>query len=289
MSKVLGSFKSLYLTTLVLLISVITANSYVFALGAGSSNVSSAIGERAPAPSSLAQPESMTKTNFSPIDYYNWSGYAATTTKSFNKVIGSYIQPSINCSTAADDNSIASFWVGFDGFSNYSVEQAGTEAECGQTPSTPPTYVAWWEMYPTNNMQITKVTIKPGDHITDSVIYNTNGTYTLKVADTTDKQSASVIQSCGSGIVCQRESAEWIIERPTLNSSYSLLGNWGTVKFTASEAATDNYPSASPEQGISKLTYFPINMINYSGNALANVSPLSSTGASFSDNWVAEQ
>jgi len=54
----------------------------------------------------------------SPIDFYDWVGYSATAT-SFSKVVGSYVQPSISCTTPL---SWDLFWVGFDGYNTNTVE-----------------------------------------------------------------------------------------------------------------------------------------------------------------------
>jgi len=143
-------------------------------------------------------------------------------------------------------------------------------------------------MYPTNQIQmmpLSSISIKPGDKITDTVIYNSSTkTYTLEVSDLTNKQSDAVVTTCASGLTCSRKSAEWIVERPFTGSNYAPLGDWGTMNFTDAEAA-----KSTTYAPISRLSYHPINMINTSGASLANPSSLSSTGNNFTDNWIQTQ
>src|SRR5581483_355717 len=91
----------------------------------------------------------------SPVYYYNWSGYAATTSQPFVAVQSIYTQPNVTCTTPG---AWTLFWVGFDGYLNNNVEQAGTAAQCSSGTNPQPTYYAWWEMYPTNTIQVMPLT-----------------------------------------------------------------------------------------------------------------------------------
>jgi hypothetical protein len=51
-------------------------------------------------------------------DYYNWSGYAATSSQPFLEVTSTYIQPVVSC---PEPGAWTVFWVGFDGFSNNTI------------------------------------------------------------------------------------------------------------------------------------------------------------------------
>ena len=105
----------------------------------------------------------------------NWAGYANTKTSGkYSKVTGSWTEPKGTCGSS---QSLAVFWTGIDGFTSGTVEQDGTLIECnGGTP----TYVSWWEMFPSNDVQFVSTAVRPGDHITSSV--TRSGTkYTLKL------------------------------------------------------------------------------------------------------------
>lgn len=124
----------------------------------------------------------------------NWSGYAISTPAgAVTAVSGSWTVPTVTGTSTG----YAASWVGIDGFSSPTVEQIGTEADIinGQ-----PTYYAWYEMYPSASVNLTNLTIKPGDVITASVSY-LSGKYTLTIADGSQKdtitQSGSSFQRLG--------------------------------------------------------------------------------------------
>ena len=87
----------------------------------------------------------------------NWSGYADTST-TFSTVTGSWTEPSVTCSGRTTQ--LAAFWVGIDGYSSSSVEQDGTLAECYLGSLYQYT---WWEMYPTNDIQVVGSSLAAGD------------------------------------------------------------------------------------------------------------------------------
>ncbi len=215
-----------------------------------------------------------------PDYFYNWSGYVATSSLSFTGVEASYTQPVIKCTTP---DAWTVFWVGFDGYSNNTVEQAGTLVECGTNVNTPPSYFAWWEMFPTNAINVMPITIHPHDKIGESVVYS-NGNYAMNVTDTTDKQKYTENATCASGLTCERNSADWIVERPGNGNNYTPLADWNNINISNAEAST-----VSKYYPISWYTNDPIVMINISDSTLAKITTLNTKGNSFSDSWVAAQ
>ena len=107
----------------------------------------------------------------------NWSGYAAETnlitpaSNAVTSVSGSWTVPKVTGKTSE----YSSVWVGIDGYSSNSVEQLGTEQDTSRSGAT--TYYAWWEMYPNPSVQITSMTISPGDSISASVTYSSGDVY----------------------------------------------------------------------------------------------------------------
>ena len=91
-----------------------------------------------------------------------------------------------------NNNAYAAEWVGIDGYSSPTVEQVGTLQE---TFRSAPTYYAWYEMYPNSLVEITSLTISPGNTISASVTYNGNGSFALKMTDNTTGKSFSTTQS----------------------------------------------------------------------------------------------
>ncbi|HSZ29263.1 MAG TPA: G1 family glutamic endopeptidase, partial [Pseudonocardiaceae bacterium] len=198
------------------------------------------------------------------VESTNWSGYADTGS-SFSTVTSSWTEPTGTCSGRTE--SLAAFWVGIDGYSSDSVEQDGTLIECYR--GTAYNYT-WWEMYPTNDIQVVGESLKPGDQISASVV-RSGTSYTLAVTDSTHTaNSFSTKQTCSS---CANSSAEWIAEAPSGSSGVYPLTDFGSVSFskaTVTEGSTSGV--------ISSFTDDEITMITSSGATEATPSALNSSG-----------
>jgi Peptidase A4 family len=211
----------------------------------------------------------------------NWSGYAATSAKKFTYVHSTFVQPAVTC--PGIKNQWTSNWVGLDGFNNATVEQDGTFAHCGGPQSTTPVYKAWYEMYPAGSVNV--FAVHPGD-VMDTTVKYAGGTFTLTVSDLTTGKTASHTATCA---VCQRTSAEWIIERPAQCNNaltkcfLTRLADFGTTTMGSAQAQV----AGRPVKGIAGFTNYPIDMVNplKSGGfiSLDTVSALS--GKAFSATW----
>jgi hypothetical protein len=140
----------------------------------------------------------------------NWAGYAITSLSSpaatFTHVHGSWTQRPVTCPAS---DAWAVFWVGFDGWTNGTVEQGGSSARC---INGTPVYQLWWEMFPTNAIQPV-LTINAGDSVSADVTYNAaTAQYTITVADATQHTSFTTNQTCAATLVCARSSADWVVE-----------------------------------------------------------------------------
>jgi hypothetical protein len=204
----------------------------------------------------------------------NWAGFADTKTSSkYNKVTGSWTQPKGTCGSTT---SLAVFWVGIDGFNSKTVEQDGTLIQCqgGQA-----TYFSWWEMYPSNSIQVVSSAVRPGDKITSSVT-RSGTSYTLKVTDSTHPAASfTTTQSCAA-TTCVDSSAEWIAEAPSNKSGVLPLTNFGTWTLkgaTVKAGTTSGTIKTFPHQKII--------MVNNSGQVKAQTSSLNTTGNQFKVTW----
>jgi hypothetical protein len=241
------------------------------------------------------------------VTYSNWSGYAATAAAPFNEAQTTFVQPSVTCTVPG---AWTVFWVGFDGFNNNTVEQAGTAAQCGSGSDPQPVYYAWWEMYPSNPIQVMRqVAITPGDTIHAAVAYTAStASYTLNVADLTDKQQYTELASCARNLTCARSSADWIVERPTLfngtgYTSLTPLADWSTMRLASNDASdsTKSVTTGDRHHRVTTITNvlqpvsaFSNAAINMGGDAeagvtLARVGKLDRAGSAFSDTWQAAQ
>jgi Peptidase A4 family len=207
----------------------------------------------------------------SQVESTNWSGYADTGS-GFSQAAASWTEPSASCSRHT--TSYAAFWVGIDGYSSSTVEQDGTIIECYHGSAF---QYSWWEMYPTNDIQVVGSSVAAGDSITASVV-RSGTSYTLKVTDSTHPaNSFSTNQSCSG---CANSSAEWIAEAPSGSSGILPLadfGSWTESGATVTEGSTSGV--------ISSFTDDEITMIDSSGLVKAQPSALNGSGNGFSVTW----
>jgi len=204
----------------------------------------------------------------------NWSGYADDNTagNTYSKVAANWTEPSASCSGSA--TSLAAFWVGIDGYTSSSVEQDGTLVECYRGSAY---YYTWWEMYPSNAIQVVGESLSPGDSISASVS-KSGGSYTLKVTDSTHSaNSFSTTQTCSS---CADTSAEWVAEAPSGSAGVYPLSNFHS--WTASSATVT---SGSTAGVISTFPDDEMTMVDSSGAVKAQPGSLNSGGNGFTVTW----
>jgi hypothetical protein len=208
----------------------------------------------------------------------NWSGYADDNTSgtTYSKVTGKWTEPTGTCSGST--TSLAAFWVGIDGYSDSTVEQDGTIIEC---VSGTPSYFDWWEMYPTNAVQVVNA-VNPGDKIAASVV-ESGTSYTLKVTDSTHTgDSFSETESCAASS-CTDGSAEWIGEAPCCSSGttpYPLtnFGTWSLSGATVTGSGTAGTIKSFPDDQITMVK-------SASGPVEAKPGALNTKGNAFKDVW----
>jgi Peptidase A4 family len=199
----------------------------------------------------------------------NWSGYAATGGNgAFTSVSASWTEPTATCSSRGRAQ-YSSFWVGLDGYSSGSVEQTGTDADCsGRTP----VYYGWYEMYPAYPVNFSN-TVRPGDAMSASVTFSGSNTYTLKLTDSTQRWTQTVVKN-QSGLA--RSSAEVITEAPSSNSGVLPLADFGTVHYSTSSANGTSMSGHNPVEII---------MVDNSGADKDSTSSINGSGG-FSNTWL---
>ena len=101
------------------------------------------------------------------VQSLNWAGYADdhTAGNTYSTVTGNWSEPAVTCPRHGTQYAV--FWVGIDGFTSGTVEQDGTLAECNHGAAS---YFSWWEMFPTNSIQVVGSSVRPGDSISASVV-----------------------------------------------------------------------------------------------------------------------
>lgn len=194
----------------------------------------------------------------------NWSGYVVTG-GTYSSVSASWVQPAINPITTGKLY-MAGFWVGLDGWSSGTVEQAGT---CAENTNGNVSYYAWYEMYPDPPVTIA-LAVGAGDVITSTVSTDGAGNFTITVAnDTTGK--ARTVTAHSDRARCS--SAEVITEAPWGLLTQRPLADFRTVDFTNCSVNG---------QAIRSCCWMRVNMVSKSDDRLATTSALSGDGAGFS-------
>ncbi len=159
----------------------------------------------------------------------NWSGYADVEggSNTVSSVSGEWVIPAVQCPGGAYQyqDAFDAQWVGIDGFTDQTVEQHGTAAQCFEGVLY---YYVWYEMYPAGTVEEgTQACInnnvdcpEPGDRVSASVTVTPAGNYTLSLTDFTHPaESFTVTASCAPS-TCLDSSAEWIMERPALGTPF---------------------------------------------------------------------
>jgi Peptidase A4 family len=195
----------------------------------------------------------------------NWSGYVVAGanglfTPNNSDVFSVWIVPAAHQAssppTCTSTWVYSSQWVGFDGWGSGDVLQAGTEADANCSSTS---YYFWYEWYPFAETRIS-LPVGPGDVAQVTVTYKTTSPHGQAVIlNLTTGQSSVISFNPPSGTNYVGNSAEWIMERPTINGSLPDLSNYVYDLFTTSES------------GNGHTTYLPSGPVP-PGGAIYNVS-----------------
>jgi hypothetical protein len=229
----------------------------------------------------LVRPGARASDGISKLRSFNWSGYADGSVHSgrvkrgtFTRVSGNWTVPAVSC--GAEDQ-ISSNWVGLDGLSDATVEQAGTVSWCYQDTAM---YFTWFEMFPRALVEVHSA-LRAGDKISASVSHN-GARYTLRLTDSTTPKASFVRRARCAARKCHDTSAEWIVERPAFTTTgIAPLANFASTGF-ARESQTHSRRTGKISGFRSVLK---INMLDSRGvYTLATAGPLTG-GNSFTDTW----
>jgi Peptidase A4 family len=218
----------------------------------------------------------------------NWSGYADTGS-GFSSISGTWSVPKVTGCSATGKETVDVLWVGLDGISSSdpTVEQDGTGYACGSGIG-PLTYFTWWELFPTNSIQVVGATVKAGDKISASVT-RSGTSYAFKVTDsTTAGNNVSTSTTCASS-TCKDASAEWIGERAAFESggtvTLSPLADFHTWTLSNAKVKAGSKSGTIKSFADDEITMFSKTS---GGHVLAQPGALNSKGNSFKDVWKAK-
>jgi hypothetical protein len=211
-----------------------------------------------------------------PADFHggsNWTGFidVGHSGVKFKSVTADFRVPTVACTSSG---SKASFWIGFDGYGNSTVEQVGISTDCR---SGQPFYQAWLEMYPKGTDY--EFFVHPGDSIAMAVTHNfSTGRYSLALKDLTRPLSKFNLSSpCPPGSTCESDTAEAVLEA----NNGGDLSRFTTMGFSEFQAFTTAGVRlglhAQGTIGLAKLL-----MTGANGQPLADLSSITDNGEIFS-------
>lgn len=218
------------------------------------------------------------------LESFNWSGYVNLSGgSSYGKASFFYVtaeflvpvasQPFGVC-TGDWDYSVS--WVGIDGWNSGDVLQAGFEDDAYCNGSTTSTfYSPWYEWYPNAWTNITNFPIAPGDEIF-VVVWNSSATQgaTYMVNENTE-QAVEIGFTAPAGTSLVGNSAEWIVERPSISGSLATMTNYVADPFWDASAATFYNSVVDPTSSTSN------SIIGLDNNAIADSYPTLLGSAAF--------
>ena len=228
----------------------------------------------------------------------NWSGYTLTSsaqTPIYAWIYGEWNVPRGYSESGFYSSDHSSFWVGIDGWGTNDVVQDGTDSNTltvfwVQTSS----YDAWLEWYPQSSQVVSNFPVNPGDRIHAwTWMTDANGNYSSQPTVGwfymwNENANVYVYYSLHtpSGATFSGHSAEWVLERPTVNGSVARLTNYSTAQMT--NALTYDLNGGSHTfTGDNTDVSWNVTMTGSSGNALSTVAPVNSSTMAWT--WHAYQ
>jgi hypothetical protein len=204
------------------------------------------------------------KLNDDGTDTTNWSGVVVEASP--DRPIGKSIVGHWNVATATNVDSTGdqySQWIGTGAWSrdpDDNLLQAGVTGHLGGGAFNLPPYYAWWEWTSTNrpsgSVAIPNFPIHPGDYFEVNIwiLSDTTANISFFAGDPIQYMLIEVNNS-GNGFRIQGRSAEWIVERPTLDDGVATLANYGHAVFVDALAWVDYGVTLFPGSGLPITMY----------------------------------
>jgi len=210
---------------------------------------------------------------------YNWSGYVNTNgvtsygSSSFYYIFGDYVVPVARQAYSKCDGGWdwSVTWVGIDGWGSGDVLQAGSESDAYCSKGTTATYYsAWYEWYPYGWTRITSLPIIPGDDLFVEVWSTSSTAGHAYLVNYNTNQYVTINFSAPPGTHLVGNSAEWIVERPSIGGTYATLANYISDYFSDAYAYNFGYTAVDPGSAGS----FPVTLLDNSSNPISYPTPL---------------
>jgi len=186
----------------------------------------------------------------------NWAGYVVTAQSNslhwFTQAEGWYTEPTFASSRCASTSEVT--WAGLGGYQSYAgpyLAQNGT----AWNSSGADDHQAWWEIVPYNNLTVIGYYATP-DQEMDVSTRNVSGGFRFWFYNYEGTSMAFDVTKYGG--FAEAQSAEVVVERPTVNGSYANLANFQTL-YVDGAAAAEQY------NGENSFDTFPANLNSSTG------------------------
>jgi hypothetical protein len=202
----------------------------------------------------------------------NWSGYVdfsgATSygSTSFYYLVNNMVVPKAQQAFGACTGGWdwGSEWNGIDGWGSPDVLQAGVEFDAYCSGGTRASYYsAWYEWYPYGEVRISGFPVTAGDDVFVEVWHTSSTQGYAYLVNYTNNQSVEVGFTAYPGYPLRGNSAEWVVERPSVGGSLTTLTNYTRVPFWDAYA----YTESSAFYDIDEAT--PVDMLDNAGGVIS--------------------
>lgn len=169
----------------------------------------------------------------------NWSGGVvyAPSGQSFGWIQGDWVIPDVDAPTENEWYYCAN-WIGIDGDGSGDVCQAGVECDVYRSGSAVTRNIyPWWEWFPLPEVQLTNFPVNPGDLVTALLCGSGATTATIYFTNRTTGVSTSLGFNAPQGTTLTGNSAEWVVEAPSVGGQQSAMADYGQVFFSVCEAS----------------------------------------------------
>ena len=212
----------------------------------------------------------------------NWFGYQQGALeqggKLFQSITGNWTVPTATQHTAGQAENSAD-WIGIGGgcvdagctAGDSTLIQTGTEQDVAANGTT--SYDAWYELVPAPELQITSMTVQPGDQMHASLTQTAPELWNITIQDLTRNESYSTTVPYASTM----DTAEWIEETPLeigTNAGFAALPNLTNPAWNSATVNGVNPGLKSSEQ---------MQLTDSSGNVIGTPSAPNSTGNGFDE------
>jgi len=200
----------------------------------------------------------------------NWSGYvdfsgaSSYGSSSYYYVVNDMVVPVAQQAGCDGGWDWGSEWNGIDGWGSGDVLQAGVEfdAYCSGTTKSA-FYSAWYEWYPYGEVRVSSLPVVPGDDIFVEVWHTSSTQGYAYVVNLNTNQYFDIGFTAYPGYPLVGNSAEWVVERPSVGGTPATLTKYTDIPFWNAYAYTESsvfydIANGSPidmQQGSSVVSY----------------------------------